>query len=98
MYSFYRRQIVGHRVDKDIKITTRINFISDPLPFRLMVLDLILTVLYKQIINKKRKVNWFWLIISYVTNIKKPTNADLSSKFKILYVHTPSMYQTDVIN
>lgn len=98
MYSFYRRQIVGHRVDKDIKITSRINFTLDPLPFRLMVLDLILTVLYKQIINKKRKVNWFWLIISYVTNIKKPTNADLSSKFKILYVHTPSMYRTDVIN
>lgn len=98
MYSFYRRQIVGHRVDKDIKITSRINFIPDPLPFRLMVLDLILTVLYKQIINKKRKVNWFWLIISYVTNIKKPTNVDLSSKFKILYVHTPAMYRTDVIN
>lgn len=57
MYSFYRRQIVGHRADKDIKITSRINFIPDPLPFRLMVLDLILTVLYKQIINKKRKAN-----------------------------------------
>lgn len=98
MYSFYRRQIVGHRVDKDIKITSRINFIPDPLPFRLMVLDLILTVLYKQIINKKRKANWFWLIISYVTNIKKPTNVDSPSKFEILYVHTPAMYRTDVIN